>query len=54
MASKLYEDAPSALAGLLFSTYVFAWPLVIGGSLKIAYDLLLLWRFQKVRPPEEI
>lgn len=42
-----------ALAGLLFSTYVFAWPLVIGGSLKIAYDLLLLWRFQKIRPPEE-
>ncbi len=41
------------LAGFLFSTYVFAWPLVIGGSLKIAYDLLLLWRFQKVRPPEE-
>ena len=42
-----------ALAGLLFSVSPFAWPLVIGGSLKIAYDLLLLWRFQKVRPPEE-
>ncbi len=42
------------LAGFLFSTYVFAWPLVIGGSLKIAYDLLLLWRFQKIRPPEEL
>jgi hypothetical protein len=43
-----------ALAGLLFSLSPFAWPLVIGGSLKITYDLLLLWRFQKVRPPEEI
>jgi MFS family permease len=42
-----------ALSGFLFSAYAFAWPLVIGGSLKIAYDLLLLWRFQKVRPPEE-
>jgi MFS family permease len=42
-----------ALAGLLYGASVFAWPLVIGGSLKIAYDLLLLWRFQKVRPPEE-
>ena len=42
-----------ALAGLLFSLSPFAWPLVIGGSLKITYDLLLLWRFQKVRPPEE-
>ena len=42
-----------ALSGFLFSTYAFAWPLVIGGSLKVLYDLLLLWRFQKVRPPEE-
>jgi sugar phosphate permease len=42
-----------ALSGFLFSTYVFAWPLVIGGGLKVLYDLLLLWRFQKVRPPEE-
>ena len=41
------------LAGLLFSAYAFAWPLVIGGGLKITYDLLLLWRFQRVRPPEE-
>jgi MFS family permease len=43
-----------ALAGLLFSVSPFAWPLVIGGSLKVAYDVLLLWRFQKVRPPEEL
>lgn len=42
-----------ALSGFLFSAYVFAWPLVIGGSLKLLYDVLLLWRFQKVRPPEE-
>jgi len=42
-----------ALAGLIFSLSPFAWPLVIGGSLKTLYDLLLLWRFQKVRPPEE-
>jgi MFS family permease len=43
-----------ALSGLLFSLTPFAWPLVIGGSLKTLYDLLLLWRFQKVRPPEEL
>lgn len=42
-----------AIAGLLFSLSPFAWPLVIGGSLKASYDLLLLWRFQRVRPPEE-
>jgi predicted MFS family arabinose efflux permease len=43
-----------ALAGLIFSLSAFAWPLVIGGSLKTLYDVLLLWRFQKVRPPEEL
>jgi MFS family permease len=42
-----------ALAGLLFSAAMFPWPLVIGGGLKIAYDLLLLRQFQKVKPPEE-
>ncbi len=41
------------LAGLLLAATPFAWPLVIGGSLKIAYDLLLLARFRKVTPPEE-
>ena len=43
-----------ALAGLLYSVSAFAWPLVIGGALKVTYDLLLLWRFEKVRPPEEL
>ena len=42
-----------ALSGLLFSLSPFAWPLVIAGSLKTLYDLLLLWRFQSIRPPEE-
>jgi hypothetical protein len=31
-----------------------AGPLVIGGTLKIAYDLLLHRAFRHVRPPEEI
>jgi len=42
-----------ALAGALFSAAMFPWPLLIGGSLKIAYDLLLLRQFQAVKPPEE-
>ena len=41
------------LAGALLAASAFAWPLVIGGGLKIAYDLLLLAMFRKVRPPEE-
>jgi MFS family permease len=42
-----------ALAGVLYGLSAFAWPLVIGGGLKIAYDLLLLRLFSRVRPAEE-
>ena len=42
-----------ALSGFLFSVSPFPWPLLIGGGLKALYDVLLLWRFQAVRPPEE-
>ena len=31
----------------------FGWPLVIGGAIKIIYDLLLLAQFRELRPPEE-
>jgi MFS family permease len=41
------------IAGSLLSTTVFGWPLIIGGSLKVTYDLLLLGMFRKERPPEE-
>jgi MFS family permease len=41
------------LAGTLMAASFRAWPLVICGSLKIAYDLLLLIQFRHVKPPEE-
>lgn len=41
------------LAGHLLAASSFGWPLVIAGALKIAYDLLLLKMFRRVRPPEE-
>jgi predicted MFS family arabinose efflux permease len=41
------------IAGLLLSLSSFGWPLVIGGGLKIVYDLLLLASFRRLRPPEE-
>jgi MFS family permease len=42
-----------ALAGALFSASFRAWPLVICGVLKIAYDILLLIQFRHMKPPEE-
>lgn len=41
------------LAGALLDASDFGWPLVAGGLLKIAYDLLLFWRFRGVEPPLE-
>jgi hypothetical protein len=40
-------------AGYLLQVSTFGWPLIIGGVLKIVYDLLLLGMFRAVRPPEE-
>jgi hypothetical protein len=42
-----------ALAGALFAASFRAWPLVICGSLKILYDVLLLIQFRHRKPPEE-
>lgn len=41
------------LSGWLLGLSPFGWPLVIAGSLKAVYDLLLFWKFTAVRPPEE-
>ena len=49
----LASAASPALAGGLLAAGYSAWPLVICGLLKILYDLLLLWTFRGVKPPEE-
>ena len=40
-------------AGYLFSLSTFGWPLIIGGALKVTYDILLLLRFKRIVPPDE-
>lgn len=50
---SLAAAASPTLAGALLGASGFGWPLVLGGGLKIIYDLLLLGMFRKVRPPEE-
>jgi MFS family permease len=42
-----------SLAGALLAAGHDAWPLVICGTLKIIYDVALLWTFRHVKPPEE-
>ena len=43
----------SALSGLIMQRLAFSAPLVIGGTLKILYDLLLYRDFRHLKPPEE-
>ncbi len=50
---SLASSASPFLAGYLLSVSAFGWPLVIGGAIKIVYDVLLLTMFRRVRPPEE-
>jgi MFS family permease len=50
---SLASAASPAIAGALFAAGYQAWPLMICGVLKITYDLLLLWIFRGIRPPEE-
>jgi len=45
--------AGSIISGYLLTLSSFGWPLLIGGGVKGVYDILLLIKFQKVRPPEE-
>jgi predicted MFS family arabinose efflux permease len=44
--------APS-VAGFIMERVALAGPLFIGGTLKIAYDVILYTQFRHVRPPEE-
>ncbi len=41
------------IAGFLITISSFGWPLLIGGMLKITYDLVLLAMFRHIQPPEE-
>jgi MFS family permease len=46
--------AASSLSGLVMQRLAFSAPLVIGGALKIVYDLLLYRNFRHLKPPEEL
>jgi MFS family permease len=42
------------ISGWMLTLSSFGWPLVIGGALKIVYDLALLAMFRTVKAPEEM
>ena len=50
---SLAAAASPAIAGWMLSVSAFGWPLVLCGGIKITYDILLLYMFRTVHPPEE-
>ena len=50
---SLASALPPIAAGWMLGHSTFGWPLVIGGSLKALYDILLLFQFRDLKPPEE-
>ena len=51
---SLASALPPLAAGWMLQHSDFGWPLLLGGALKITYDLTLLALFHDVRPPEEL
>lgn len=51
---SLASALPPIAAGWMLDRSTFGWPLLICATLKITYDLILLWQFQHIRPPEEM
>ncbi len=54
VARSVSSAGSPVLAGALLGATTFGWPLVIAGSLKCTYDLLLLLQFRSVKPVEEV
>jgi MFS family permease len=51
---SLASAVSPALAGLFLGTPFLGLPLVVCGTLKIVYDVALLYSFRHLKPPEEI
>jgi MFS family permease len=53
LARNVFWAIGSSVAGLVMQNLAFSAPLVIGGGMKVTYDLVLYRAFRKLRPPEE-
>jgi predicted MFS family arabinose efflux permease len=53
VARSVASAGSPVLAGALLGVTTFGWPLIIAGTLKAAYDLMLLSQFRALKPEEE-
>jgi hypothetical protein len=50
---SLASSLSPALTGVLLSSSFLNLPLILCGTLKIVYDIVLLFSFRHIKPPEE-
>jgi predicted MFS family arabinose efflux permease len=50
---SLASALPPFAAGWMLDQSTFGWPLVLAGSIKLVYDVIVLVVFRHIRPPEE-
>ena len=53
LARNVWWAVGSGVAGLVMQNFAFSAPLVIGGGMKVTYDVVLYRAFRKARAPEE-
>jgi MFS family permease len=53
LSRNIFWACSAAVAGALMQDVALGAPLVVGGGLKIGYDLILYSKFAHIRPPEE-
>ncbi|HXH82106.1 MAG TPA: MFS transporter, partial [Candidatus Tectomicrobia bacterium] len=52
LARTLAQAVSPAVTGWIMQAVALSVPFVLGGGLKIVYDLMLYWTFKDVKPPE--
>ena len=53
LARNVFWAVGSAVAGFLMQSLTFSAPLLVGGGVKVTYDVILYGSFRKLKPPEE-
>ncbi len=53
ISRNITQAISPSLTGIIIYTFALSAPFIIGGILKIAYDIALYRNFRKIKPPEE-
>jgi MFS family permease len=54
ISRNISQAISPSLTGVIINTFTLSSPFIIGGLLKIAYDIALYVNFRKIKPPEEL